>query len=102
MFLCKNLKVLYLNKKCFTVLLLILLLNVIQFTGKSHVEQYIRTSGIPNMTFAYLGFYNQNIGANTILIPNENDEVELAISYLEENDQLPMIDVDGDTGVRVY
>ncbi|PKK76719.1 NAD(P)-binding protein [Rhizophagus irregularis] len=64
----------------------------------SHVEQYIRTSGIPNMTFAYLGFYNQNIGANTILIPNENDEVELAISYLEENDQLPMIDVDGDTG----
>ncbi|EXX70730.1 hypothetical protein RirG_084970 [Rhizophagus irregularis DAOM 197198w] len=63
-----------------------------------HVEQYIRTSGIPNMTFAYLGFYNQNIGANTILIPNENDEVELAISYLEENDQLPMIDVDGDTG----
>ncbi|PKC15110.1 NAD(P)-binding protein [Rhizophagus irregularis] len=64
----------------------------------SHVEQYIRTSGIPNMTFVYLGFYNQNIGANTILIPNENDEVELAISYLEENDQLPMIDVDGDTG----
>lgn len=72
--------------------------DVIQFTGKNHVEQYIRTSGIPNMTFVYLGFYNQNIGANTILIPNENEEVEFAISYLEENDQLPMIDVDSDTG----
>lgn len=76
--------------------------DVIQYAGKNHVEQYIRTSGIPNMTFVYLGSYNQNIGANMILIPKENDEVELAVSYLEENDQLPMVDVESDTGVRVY
>lgn len=75
--------------------------DVIQFAGKNHVEQYIRTLGI-NSTFVYLGFYNQNLGTNTPMIPNENGEIEIALPYLEENDQLPVIDVDSDTGVCVY
>ncbi|GET00871.1 NmrA-like family domain-containing protein 1 [Rhizophagus clarus] len=72
--------------------------DVIQFTGKNHVEQYIRTLGIPNATFIYLGFYNQNLGTNTPLIPNENGEIEIALPYLEENDQLPVVDAESDTG----
>ncbi|PKY12391.1 NAD(P)-binding protein [Rhizophagus irregularis] len=71
--------------------------DVIQFAGKNHVEQYIRTLGI-NSTFVYLGFYNQNLGTHIPLIPNENGEIEIALPYLEENDQLPVIDVDSDTG----
>jgi hypothetical protein len=35
------------------------------------------------------------------LIPKENDEVEMAFPYLEENDTVPMIDAESDTGVRV-
>ncbi|RIA92680.1 hypothetical protein C1645_55841 [Glomus cerebriforme] len=72
--------------------------GVIQFAGKNHVEQYIRTLGIPNSTFVYLGFYCQNFGTNVPLIPKENGEIEIAIYALEENDKLPMIDVDDDTG----
>ncbi|CAB4398182.1 unnamed protein product [Rhizophagus irregularis] len=68
--------------------------DVIQFAGKNHVEQYIRTLGI-NSIFVYLGFYNQNLGTHIPLIPNENGEIEIALPYLEENDQLPVID---DTG----
>jgi hypothetical protein len=42
------------------------------------------------------------LGTNTPLVPNENGEVEFSISYLEEDNQLPVIDVESDTGVRVY
>ncbi|RIA96984.1 hypothetical protein C1645_814635 [Glomus cerebriforme] len=72
--------------------------DIIQCTGKNHVEQYIRTLGIPNSTFVYLGFYSQNFGTSLPLIPKENGEIDLTIPYLEENDQLPIIDVDSDTG----
>jgi hypothetical protein len=41
------------------------------------------------------------LGTHTPLIPNENGEIEIALPYLEENDQLPVIDVDSDTGVCV-
>ncbi|RIA96979.1 hypothetical protein C1645_871667 [Glomus cerebriforme] len=72
--------------------------DIIQFSGKNHVEQYIRTSGIPNSTFVYLGFYYQNFNTHVPLVPKENGEIELTIPYLEENDRLLMIDVESDTG----
>ncbi|CAB4481174.1 NAD(P)-binding protein [Rhizophagus irregularis] len=72
--------------------------DVTHFTGKNHVEQYIRKLGIPNVTFAYLSFYSQNIGTFFLpLISNENGEIDLVIPYFEENDQLLLIDV-RDTG----
>jgi hypothetical protein len=42
------------------------------------------------------------LGTNTPLIPNENGEIEIALPYLEENDQLPVVDAESDTGVRIY
>ena len=47
------------------------------FAGKNRVEQYIRTLGIPNATFIYLGFYFQNVGNFIPLVPKENGEVEV-------------------------
>jgi hypothetical protein len=75
--------------------------DIINFTGKNHVEQYIRKLGIPNATFAYLSFYSQNIGTFLPFISNENGEIELVIPYFEENDQILLVDVN-DTGVRIY
>ena len=61
------------------------------------MEQYIRTLGIPNTTFVYLGCYYQNFHGLTR--PNENGELEVIIPYLEENDTIPYVDPEGDTGV---
>ena len=73
------------------------------FAGKNRVEQYIRTLGIPNATFIYLGFYFQNVGTSFVpLIEKENGEVGLGFPYLEENDVIPVVDAEADTGVRVY
>ena len=71
--------------------------------GKNHVEQYIRTLGIPNTTFVYVSLYFRNIGdgAFSPFVQKENGEVELVFPYLEENDTVPMIDAESDTGVRV-
>ncbi|PKY45710.1 NAD(P)-binding protein [Rhizophagus irregularis] len=71
--------------------------EIIHFAGKNRVEQYIRKSGIPNVTFAYLGFYSQNFG---VFIPQveKDNEVTLMFPYLEETDKLPMIDTENDTG----
>jgi hypothetical protein len=74
--------------------------EVVHFAGKNHAEQYIRKLGIPNVTFIYLGFYSQNIGVFVPKIEKENGEIELAFPYLEENDKLPIIDAENDTGVR--
>ncbi|RGB42972.1 hypothetical protein C1646_809641 [Rhizophagus diaphanus] len=71
--------------------------DITHFTGKNHVEQYIRKLGIPNATFAYLSSYSQNIGTFLPLISNENGEIELVIPYFEENDQILLVDV-SDTG----
>jgi len=71
--------------------------EIVHFAGKNHVEQYIRTLGIPNTTFVYLGFYCQNLGTFAPLIPKGN-EVEAAFPYLGENDALPLIDAETDTG----
>ncbi|GBB92948.1 hypothetical protein RclHR1_02090012 [Rhizophagus clarus] len=76
--------------------------DVIQFAGKYHVEEYIKASGIPNSTFVYLGCYYQNLGSHIIpFVPSENGVVELVIPFLEENDQLPAIDVNSDIGPLV-
>ncbi|RIA96985.1 hypothetical protein C1645_814636 [Glomus cerebriforme] len=72
--------------------------DVIHFTGKNHVEQYIRNIGIPNSTFVYLSFYSQNIGSFAPLVTKDNGEVELCVPYLEETDHLPLVDVNSDTG----
>jgi len=72
--------------------------NIIHFAGKHRVEQYIRKLGIPNSTFVYLGFYSQNLGVFVPMTQNENGEIEVAIPYLDENDKLPMIDAENDTG----
>jgi hypothetical protein len=61
----------------------------------------MRTSGIPNTTFVYLSYYYQNLGKSAHFIQKEN-EVEVGFPYLTENDQIPMVDVKSDTGVRVY
>uniref|UniRef100_A0A1D1YNG0 NmrA-like family domain-containing protein 1 n=1 Tax=Anthurium amnicola TaxID=1678845 RepID=A0A1D1YNG0_9ARAE len=71
--------------------------EVIHFSGKNHAEQYMRTLGIPNTTFFYIGFYYQNIGTFAPLVEKDN-EVELLFPYLEENDLISMIDIDSDTG----
>jgi len=68
------------------------------FAGKNRVEQYIRTLGIPNATFIYLGFYFQNVGNFVPLVSKENGEVDVVFPYLEEDDVLPMIDAESDTG----
>ncbi|RIA88282.1 hypothetical protein C1645_713380 [Glomus cerebriforme] len=72
--------------------------DIVHFAGKNHVEQYIRSLEIPNSTFIYLGFYSQNLGIFVPLIPKENGEIEVIFPYLEENDKLPMIDSENDTG----
>jgi len=71
--------------------------DILHFAGKNRVEQYIRTVGIPNTTFIYLGFYAQNIGTFAPM-NSKGNEVEVAFPYLGENDVLPVIDSEGDTG----
>jgi uncharacterized protein YbjT (DUF2867 family) len=73
-------------------------IQTVHFAGKNRVEQYIRTLGIPNATFIYLGFYFQNVGNFVPLVPKENGEVEVVLPYLEENNALPMVDAENDTG----
>ena len=75
--------------------------EVYHFAGKHNVEQHIRKLGIPNVTFIYLGFYAQNIGTLAPLVQKDG-EVGVAFPYLGENDVLPIIDAQSDTGVRVY
>ncbi|GBB92946.1 hypothetical protein RclHR1_02090010 [Rhizophagus clarus] len=77
--------------------------DITLFSGKYHVEEYIKASGIPNSTFVYLGFYFQNFGSPSFIpfVPNENGEIELVVPYLEESDKLPMVDAENDTGPLV-
>ncbi|RGB36695.1 hypothetical protein C1646_782956 [Rhizophagus diaphanus] len=72
--------------------------EIYHFAGKNRVEQYIRKLGIPNVTFIYLGFYYQNFGNFIPMVQKENGEIELMVPYLEENDKLPLIDAENDTG----
>jgi hypothetical protein len=61
----------------------------------------MRTLGISNTTFVYAGYYYQNLG---VLVPfvQKDNEVEVIFPYLNENDTIPMIDIESDIGVRVY
>ncbi|GES95082.1 NmrA family transcriptional regulator, putative [Rhizophagus clarus] len=72
--------------------------EILHFAGKNNVEQYIRKLGIPNVTFNYLGFYSQNFGGSVPTKQKENGEIEIVFPYLEEDDKIPMIDVESDTG----
>ena len=76
--------------------------KITQFSGKNHVEQYIRTLGIPNTTFVYLSFYAGNIGVFVPTITKDNGEIELPFLYLKEDDVLPVVDAAADTGVNNY
>ncbi|GBB88258.1 hypothetical protein RclHR1_01480023 [Rhizophagus clarus] len=72
--------------------------NIIEFVGKNRVEQHIKKLGLPNATFVYVCFYNQNFGTIIPFIPNENGEIDLTIPYLEEDDSILLIDVENDLG----
>ncbi|EXX70726.1 NAD(P)-binding protein [Rhizophagus irregularis] len=71
--------------------------DIVHFHGKNRVERYIRSLGIPNTTFVYLSYYYQNIGVFSPIIEKDNEAV-LVFPYITENDTIPMIDVDSDTG----
>ncbi|RGB23721.1 hypothetical protein C1646_727811 [Rhizophagus diaphanus] len=70
---------------------------IVHLSGKNRVEQYIRSLGIPNTTFVYLSYYYQNLGISAPFV-NKGNEVEVCFPYLTENDAIPMIDVESDTG----
>ncbi|CAB4407737.1 unnamed protein product [Rhizophagus irregularis] len=73
--------------------------NIIEFDGKNRVEQYIRKLGIPNVTFIYVCFYNQNFASEIVpFIPNDKGEIEIVIPYVEENDSILLVDVVNDAG----
>ncbi|GBB87724.1 hypothetical protein RclHR1_01420027 [Rhizophagus clarus] len=72
--------------------------EIVHFAGKNNVEQYIRKLGIPNVTFIYLGFYCQNVGVFVPTRQKESGEVEILVPHLEEDDKLPVIDAEKDTG----
>ncbi|GBB88255.1 hypothetical protein RclHR1_01480020 [Rhizophagus clarus] len=71
--------------------------DIVHFSGKNHVEQYIKTIGIPNTTFVYVAYYYQNLGVFAPFVQKDN-EVELVFPYITENIQIPMVDVENDTG----
>ncbi|KAG9286193.1 hypothetical protein G9A89_014179 [Geosiphon pyriformis] len=71
--------------------------NVIHFTGKNQVEEYIRQSGIPNSTFVYAGFYSSNIGAFFPLIDKEG-YAEIRVPIFQADSLIPIFDASNDTG----
>ncbi|CAG8646942.1 5535_t:CDS:2 [Funneliformis caledonium] len=66
----------------------------INLTGKNYVEKYIKTLGIPNVTFVYLGYYANNFERIVYKEQKDNGDVEIALPYLKEDDVLAIIDVD--------
>jgi hypothetical protein len=61
----------------------------------------MRTLGIPNTTFVYIGYYYQNLGIFCPFVEKDN-EIEIVFPFMKEEHTIPMVDVENDTGVCIY
>ncbi|CAG8515102.1 9928_t:CDS:2, partial [Dentiscutata erythropus] len=72
--------------------------NVANFNGKNRAEKYIRTLGIPNSTFIYVGFYGRNFGTFYPIITKDDGTSELIVPLVKEDSTIEMVDAETDTG----
>jgi uncharacterized protein YbjT (DUF2867 family) len=71
--------------------------EVVHFTGKNNVEQYIKQLGIP-ATFVYLSVYYSTIGNFFKIYDEPNGTKILPIPYYNEKTEIEFVDAEDTTG----
>lgn len=72
-----------------------------QWTGKNHVEKYIKQLNIP-ATFIYIAFYVSNIGSWFKVYEDNNGNMVLPIPYCNEKTLIDIVDPENDIGPVVF
>ncbi|RIB25718.1 hypothetical protein C2G38_2165233 [Gigaspora rosea] len=72
--------------------------KVVHFYGKNRVEKYIRTLGIPNVTFIYVSAYVSNFGTFFPIINKDDGTSEFVVPLVKEDTVIEICDAETDTG----